>query len=238
MPNRHARWAATCVAAVGALLLVAALPAAAHVSVSSPDAAPGGFGKIVFRVPTESESASTTKVEVTLPMDTPFAFVSTKPLPGWTVEATERTLDEPMEVHGSTLTKAVATVTWTAVGKDVGIKPGEFDEFELSAGPFPEDVAELAMPATQTYSDGAVVKWDEVVAAGAEEPEHPAPTLSLAAAEATGATETVAQAESTEAAAATGDSSDAPARWLAGAAVLLAAAALLVALLGMRRRSA
>ena len=144
---------------------------------SSPDAAPGGFGKVVFRVPTESDTASTTELTVTLPSKTPFAFVSTKPVSGWTVGTTERTLDEPVKAEGFTLTKAVATVTWTATGKGLG--PGQFEEFELSVGPFPENVDELSMPATQTYSDGTVVEWDEPTPASGEEPEHPAPTLDL-----------------------------------------------------------
>jgi hypothetical protein len=40
----------------------------------------------------------------------------------------------------------------------------------------------LSFPAVQTYSDGEVVKWDQVAKDGADEPEHPAPTLKLAAA--------------------------------------------------------
>ena len=59
-------------------LMVLAPAASAHVTVSSPDASPGGFGKLVFRVPTESETASTVKLSVTLPTDTPFALVSAK----------------------------------------------------------------------------------------------------------------------------------------------------------------
>ena len=98
---------------------------------------PGGFGKLVLRVPTESDTASTTKVQVQLPADTPFAFVSTKPHPGWTVATTERKLANPITAEGFTLSKAVATVTWTASGASAGIGPGQFDEFELSAGALP-----------------------------------------------------------------------------------------------------
>ena len=52
------------VVASAGLLFAAAGPAALHVTVSSTDAAPGGYGKLVFRVPSESETASTTKVQV------------------------------------------------------------------------------------------------------------------------------------------------------------------------------
>jgi uncharacterized protein YcnI len=220
----HTRFIAAVLLAVGTLVATA-LPAAAHVTVSSPDASPGGFGKLVVRVPSESDTAHTTKVAVTLPADTPFAFVSTKPHPGWTVATTERTLDEPVEAEGFTLTKAVATVTWTATGSGIG--PGEFDEFEISAGPFPSTVDTLTLPATQTYSDGTVVTWDQPTTEGADEPEHPAPTLALAGE----ATTDPSTSEDI-------DGSDAVARWLAGGALVAALAALVVALAGARRRTA
>ncbi len=221
-PGRpRTRWLLVPAAAVVALLTAA--PAWGHITVSSPDAAPGGFGKVVFRVPTESDTASTTELTVRLPSKTPFAFVSTKPVPGWTVSTTERTLDEPVKAEGFTLTKAVDTVTWTATGKGLG--PGQFEEFELSVGPFPENVDELSMPATQTYSDGTVVKWDEPTPAGEEEPEHPAPTLDLSqAAAATHGT--------------TADTSDTVARWLGAGGLVLGLVAVGLALSTRRRRPA
>ena len=64
-------------------------PASAHVSVLSTDATRGGFGKAVFRVPTESDTASTTKVVITLPMGTSFSFVTAGAKPGWKVTITK-----------------------------------------------------------------------------------------------------------------------------------------------------
>jgi periplasmic copper chaperone A len=203
------------------IVLVTALPAAAHVTVSSPDARPGEEGKLVFSVPTESATASTTKVTVALPEATPLASVSTKPHPGWRVSTTQRKLAKPLESEGFTLTRAVATVTWTAApGKGLG--PGQFDEFELSVGPFPEKPGKLVMPVTQTYSDGQVIKWDQPTPASGKEPEHPAPTLDV---------------EPATSAAAASDSSDDLARWLGAGGLLLGAVALLSALLIGRRRS-
>ena len=60
-----------------------------------------------------------------------------------------------------------------------GIKPGEFQEFALSGGPFPE-ADSLAFPAVQGYSDGSESAWIEPTVGG-EEPERPAPVLTLAA---------------------------------------------------------
>ena len=216
-----------------ALVVLTAVPAAAHVTVSSPDAAPGGFGKLVVRVPNESDTASTTKLQVQLPADTPFAFVSTKPHPGWTVATTERKLAKPITAEGFTLSKVVATVTWTASDASAGIGPGQFDEFELSLGAFPSDVATLSFPTTQTYSDGTVVVWDQPSVKGQDEPEHPMPTLELAAA-----------TQAADATAPDTDSSDSTARWLAGTALVVAVVGVVLAglsafgVLGRRRPSA
>jgi periplasmic copper chaperone A len=160
--------------------LVPALDAHAHVSVSSPDATPGGFGTVVFRVPSESESANTTAIAVQLPAGTPFASVDVGAMPGWTATTTTSTLPEPVEVEGFTVTEAVSSVTWTAEGD--GLPPEQFGEFQLSVGPFPDDIDEVAFTVTQTYSDGDVVEWSDPTVEGQDEPEHPAPVLALAAA--------------------------------------------------------
>lgn len=167
-------------AIAGLALIATAAPASAHVHVDSPDAAPGGYGKLVFRVPTESETASTNKVTVSLPNGTPFASVSSKPKPGWKVSLRETPLSEPTKVGDATLTKAVTQVTWTATGE--GIAPEQFDEFELSVGPFPESAAKpLQFDTTQAYTDGTTAAWNQTTPASGEEPEKPAPTLDLAA---------------------------------------------------------
>lgn len=169
------------IAAASALVLVgAAGSAAAHVTVSSPDAKPGGYAKLVFRVPTESDTARTTKLAVSLPKDHPFASVGAQVKAGWKVDKVKEKLPAPVQVGDTTLTEAVTTVTWTAQAG--GVPPNDFDEFALSVGRLPEGVGSLAFPAVQTYSDGEVVRWDQPAKDGADEPEKPAPTLSLAAA--------------------------------------------------------
>jgi hypothetical protein len=52
----------------------------------------------------------------------------------------------------------------------------------------PTDVDELAFPAIQTYSSGEEVTWIDTAADGAAEPEHPAPTVQLVAADGAAAT--------------------------------------------------
>jgi len=204
-------------AAAAALVVATALPASAHVTVSSPDAAPGGFGKLVLRVPTESATASTTRLT-----SHPFADVATQPVPGWRVSTTLRRLSKPVTTDdGFTLTRAVGTVTWTAVG--AGLAPGQFQEFALSVGPFPDTPGTVVLPTTQTYSDGTVVRWDQPTPQGGKEPEHPAPTLEVTSA-------TAAQDRAPAAA------SDSLARWLGAAGLVLGGVALGVAVGSGRRR--
>jgi uncharacterized protein YcnI len=164
-------------------LLALAVPAAAHVTVHSTDATRGGYALLTFRVPTESDTASTTELQVHLPTDTPITSVSVQPHPGWSFKTTTTKLAKPVTTdHGEKVTDVVSEITWTADSAASAIKPGEFDQFDVSAGPLP-DVAQLRFPAIQTYSDGSVVRWIETPAPGSSaEPAHPAPTLLLAAA--------------------------------------------------------
>jgi periplasmic copper chaperone A len=200
---------AAAIAAASMLVLAgAATSASAHVTVSSPDAKPGGYAKLVFRVPTESDDTSTTKLVVTLPKEHPFAHVGALVKDGWKVEKKIEKLPAPVKVGDVNLSEAVTTVTWTATG--AGIPPNDFDEFALSVGRLPEDVDSLSFPADQTYSDGEVVKWAEVAKDGADKPEHPAPTLTLPAATITQVSATTAEA-----------SSDPVARWLGGGGLLV-----------------
>src|SRR3954454_20889349 len=152
--------------------------ASAHVSVSSPDASAGGYGKVTFRVPNESETASTVKIRIQLPTDSPLASVLTQPLPGWTATTTKAPVNPPVkDDDGNTISEAVSVVEFDAAPGG-GIGPGQFQEFSLSGGPFP-DAASLSFPVVQSYSDGSETAWIEPSVEGQAEPEHPAPVLKL-----------------------------------------------------------
>ena len=138
--------------------------ASAHVEASSSDAVRGGVALVSFQVPNESTTgAATTALTVDL---THVSAVRTEAKPGWTAN-----LDRD---SGS---GAVRSVTWTAAPNG-GIAVDEFGVFRISVK-LP-DADTVSFPATQTYADGAVVKWDQPSAPGQAEPEHPAPTLVLA----------------------------------------------------------
>jgi len=184
------------VLAVGVAAVVAmAVPASAHVSLSPKTAPQGGFVQLAFNVPTESDTASTTKLDVQFPADNPIASVEVQPKAGWTYQVKTGPPSHPVVTDdGDKVTDIVTEVIWTADGP--GIKPGEFDSFVVSAGPLPTKVSSISFKALQTYSDGSVVRWIEESQPGQPEPENPAPTLTLTPAtdDATGATGTAAPA--------------------------------------------
>jgi uncharacterized protein YcnI len=194
---------------------LAAPPASAHVHVDADDPAPGASSVLTFRVPGESDTgALTTTLTVTLP-DVPSARAEL--MPGWTSR-----LDR--DVAAGT----VRSVTWTAA-PGTGISPDQFALFRLSVVLPKTDTA--SFPATQTYSDGTVVAWDQPPLPDGGEPEHPAPMLTMSGADPHGGE---AASPTPQAAAAPADNSS---RWLAGGALVVAAVAVVVALLGRRRPS-
>lgn len=181
--GRRRRRAAIVLTATTAALLLGTGTALAHVAIVTGPAAPGSYASVGFRVPNESDSAATTKVEIQLPTDTPLASVSAQQAPGWTIATTETTFPAPITVGDFTIDKATTTVTFTADG--AGLAPHEFTVFTLMVGPIP-DVESLTFAAVQTYDDGEVVSWNQPTPASGEEPEHPAPVLTISGAAAAG----------------------------------------------------
>jgi uncharacterized protein YcnI len=213
MKQTALRRAATVSAVAAAFVLGLAGPAAAHVTVNPGTATQGGYTKVAFRVPNESDSASTTKLEVNLPVESPIGSVSVKPVPGWTAVAEKSKLAAPVKVHDSEITEAVTKITWTAAtGSE--IKPGTFQEFDVSLGPLPE-ADQMVFKALQTYSDGTVVRWIDEPTTDGTEPESPAPVLKLTAASAA-APSAAAPAPAVEAAAEESDSGNGAAWGIAG----------------------
>ncbi len=140
-------------------------PARAHVHASTDDAVRGATAIVTFGVPDESDTgAATTALSVTLP---DVASARTETMPGWTAK-----LDR------DAASGTVHSVTWTA-NPNGGIGVNQFALFRISVQ-LP-DTETVSFPATQTYSDGSIVKWDQPPLPGGGEPEHPAPMLTLTA---------------------------------------------------------
>jgi uncharacterized protein YcnI len=199
-----------------ALALGVPLAASAHVTVDPTQADPGSYTVITLKVPNESDTATTNRIEISLPSDTPFASVRYVPVPGWNVELAEQN-------------DTVTSVIWTA---DPGseIQAGELQLFPLSVGPVP-DVGSLALPTEQGHSDGTTVSWSEE----GKDAEHPAPVLYVNDAPAEGHDGPVVEPVETHDAAAA-DTTDVVARVLGIAGLVVGVVGLVVAF--ARRRPA
>jgi uncharacterized protein YcnI len=178
MPRLLRRTALVAVAGV-AVLAVTAPPAAAHVTVHSDEAVQGALAEIAFRVPTESATASTVKLRVAFPPEHLVETVSVRPHPGWTYQLTTAQIQQVAHhdhAHSGPA-QTVSEIEWTA-NAGTGIRPGEYDEFRIAAGPLPS-TDKLAFRVVQTYSDGEVARWIDLPAADDQEAGHPAPVLAI-----------------------------------------------------------
>jgi uncharacterized protein YcnI len=214
------------IALVGGAALAVAFPASAHVTVDAPGAVRGGSDQMInIRVPTESDTASTIGLKLQLPTDTPIASVLIQPIAGWTFKETSSTLAKPIVTDDGNITSAVTEIDWTADAGQ-GIKPEEFQDFVLIAGQLP-DAPSITFKAIQQYSDGTSVSWIETSAPGSSaEPDHPAPVLTLGTDAATATAKTSAKSSNT-----------APVI-ISIVALVVAAAALGVAVVGRAKRQA
>ncbi|WP_236794986.1 YcnI family protein [Amycolatopsis sp. GM8] len=207
------------VVCTGAAAMFTGLPfAVAHVSVTPDTAQAGDPAVLSFRVPNERDDATTVRVEVTFPADQPLESVVPRALPGWKIDVRKQMTAQPAEpghdndeMDGGT----VSSIVW----EGGAIPSGTFEEFPVRIGKIPGS-GTLAFVALQTYSDGQTVRWADPVRPGQPEPEHPAPTVTVAPLAAV-----TPPAEST---------SDTPARVLAGAGLAAGLGAAAVAL--VRRR--
>ncbi|MFJ1606763.1 YcnI family protein [Streptomyces sp. NPDC088253] len=185
-------------------VLTAAGAAFAHVTVHPETYAKGATdGVLTFRVPNEEDTASTTKVQVFLPTDHPVLGVLVTPQEGWTAQVTTTKLKTPVKTDDGTITEAVSEITWTG-GR---IRHGQYQDFNVAFGQLPDDTDQLSFKTLQTYSDGNVARWIEEAKKGAEEPENPAPVLTLTAKGA----ETGSDGSSASGSASSSSSSSAPA---------------------------
>ncbi|WP_033217296.1 YcnI family protein [Kitasatospora phosalacinea] len=238
MRSLSARRSLGALALAAGALLASAVPAAAHVTVQSGNAQQGGYTAVAFRVPNESDTASTMKVEVNLPLDHPMASVRTQPVPGWTAVMEKSKLDKPLDSHGQQITEAVTKITWTA-GDGTKIAPGQYQDFSVSLGALPTDTDKLTFKALQTYDNGDVVRWIEEAKDGQPEPSKPAPTLKLTKAAAASAAAGQHSTDSTgkqETAAAAPKGSDSTARTLGVVGIVVGVVGAALGVAGLRRR--
>lgn len=211
----------------GAAVVLLALPALAHVTITPSSVQGGTAAVLTFHVPCEEANADTTRIDIQIPTQHPIADLLVEPVPGWSISVKTVTLAKPLVTDDGRFTQAVSEVTWSG-GK---ILPGQFQDFSVTADPLPTGVPSLAFKALQTYSNGDVVRWIDLAQPGQAEPDHPAPVLTLTSGTPATRTSTVSAATTPQAA----GGSDGTARMLAGAALAVGVLALAVMGLNMWR---
>jgi uncharacterized protein YcnI len=212
--------------AASAAVLMLAVPALAHISVTPGSARAGSAAVLTFHVPDEEATADTTRVDMKIPTAHPIVNLLVKPVPGWTISVKTITLAKPVVTDDGRFTQAVSEVIWSG-GK---IAPGQFQDFSVSADPLPTGVSTLAFKALQTYANGDVVRWIDLPAPGQPAPAHPAPVLSL-----TTATHPARTVSVPDGPASSGAGTDGTARALAVAGLVVGLLGLAAAAASLRR---
>ncbi|GAA2633276.1 DUF1775 domain-containing protein [Paractinoplanes durhamensis] len=146
-------------AVAGFAVLGVAGPALAHVEVSADKTTAGAANvTLTFNGEAESTDAGITSERVVLPAGLAPASV--------------------------TLVKAPAGWTFTpnADGFTVGgkaLKVGTDAVWKVKIAKLPDGETRLSFKTLETYADGEVVRWIEIQEAGKDEPDHPAPLVTL-----------------------------------------------------------
>jgi uncharacterized protein YcnI len=213
-------------------IVLFAVPALAHITVTPGSAQQGQAAVLTFHVPNEEAKADTTRVDLQIPTDHPIAQLLVKPVAGWTISVRTVTLTKPLVTDDGSFTQAVSEVIWSG-GQ---IAPGQFQDFSLSADPLPQGVGSVTFKAIQTYSNGDVVRWIDIAQPGQPEPDHPAPVLTLTTGT-TGTTGTGAAGTAAPAATLAASGSDGTARGIAVGGVLIGLFGLALAALSWRRKA-
>jgi uncharacterized protein YcnI len=176
--NRHSLPRLLAVGAAAMTMLVSGgAVALGHVESPDGDAIPSGSTVVVhFRVPHGCAGAATTGLDLQLPD----GVVGAKPesIPGWSI-TTERVQTDPYTIEGTEFTDRVGVISWSGgdLPDDAYLDFGVLATFLGAPG-------EIHVPVIQHCGD-AEVDWIELAADGQdpESLEHPAPTLTIVAAD-------------------------------------------------------
>ena len=239
MPKRLAVVGTATLGVTAAIVLGTAGIASAHVEATSTSTAADSYTTVTFSVPHGCDGSPTTK----LAFQVPESVIEVTPTvnPNWTITKTTVPYTDPSASAGAGSEDAAERVTGVTYTAKTPLPADERDTFSLSFSlPDGKPGDRVEFPVQQTCVKGSVA-WDQEQQDGAAEPEHPAPSIVLTAAD----TATDDDGHGTEATTAGASESKAtPAdpdlvgRFLGLGGLVLGAVALVVAVAGTRRRSA
>ena len=172
-----ARLGAPAAAAAAVTFLVAA-PASAHVTVTPTETAAGAYTVLTFSNGHGCEGSPTKQITIQVPEG--INDVTPTRQPFYDVKVVSEKLAEPIEdAHGNKLTERDSTVVYSA---KTPLPDGQRDAFEVSLQ-LPEEEGTLAFPVIQTCVKGETAWVEEAPEGATEEPENPAPSFEVTAAE-------------------------------------------------------
>jgi uncharacterized protein YcnI len=171
----------TSMAAATAVALLAAAPAAAHVTIDPGEGPADGYATLQVQVPHGCDGSATRAIRVQIPESVP--SVTPQVHPGWEVTTKDGPKDA-VELHGETVTRGVEEVVWTAA--DAGPLPdGRLDLFGMSVKlPAGKAGDAVYFPTVQECVKGSS-GWIQIPGAGESEDdlESPAPAVMVTAAD-------------------------------------------------------
>jgi uncharacterized protein YcnI len=153
-------------------LLLAPLPAAAHVTLDQATAPADSYVRLAIRVPHGCAGAATTGIRLALPD----GLTSVKPAPksGWTLTIVPGEPAPGRGEHG-----AAATTVREVVWRGGSLPDDQYDEFLLMVRTPAMPGEALWFPFVQECEGGAVARWIERREAGQPIPRWPAYRLTL-----------------------------------------------------------
>ncbi|WP_432474570.1 YcnI family copper-binding membrane protein [Amphritea sp. HPY] len=148
--------------------------AVAHASLETQSAAVDSHYKGVMKIGHGCKGSPTQTVRILLPLE----IRKAKPMPkaGWTLETVKKTLDEPFDYYGKTVTEDVREIIWSGGN----LSDDFFDEFVFSAKLAGEPGQTLYVNTIQECPDGEN-RWTEIPEEGQDSHDlkSPAPVLQL-----------------------------------------------------------
>ncbi len=156
---------------LAALALLLPCAASAHVVLSEPEGAPGGYYVGAFRVGHGCAGSPTTALRVEFPAETPNVKPQVKA--GWTISIERERLATPAKGEGgATMTERVKSITWRG-----RLDEAMFEEFFVRIQ-LPQREGALYLPSIQTCAKGEA-RWVEIPSDAKPAGEHPAPKLTI-----------------------------------------------------------
>lgn len=175
MTNKTVHRLAGVALGAGALVLGLGSPASAHIGTDVDSVPAGAYTAVSFTVPHGCDGSPTRELAFSIPDGIDNA--APQVVAGWDIATTEEPLEEPAEGgHGDATTRVSEIVFTAQAGNEL---PDAFREVFTIGFQAPDAEGDtLLFPVVQRCTEGETA-WIEETEDGAEEPDHPAPVVTV-----------------------------------------------------------